>query len=130
VVLPAPTRVQFLRTWLPYIREMKPLLESRMYSEIWENMEGSIVSFALALPSNDQAEIIVEWVNGSDQLRYLDLSEAFEIWCYRAKTSVLKSCSRVKARHDTKRHESDTARHVCVSVPARHVSRVVFLNVA
>jgi hypothetical protein len=86
-VLPAPTRVQFLRTWLPYIREMKPLLESRMYSEIWENMEGSIVSFALALPSNDQAEIIVEWVNGSDQLRYLDLSEAFEIWCYRAKTA-------------------------------------------
>lgn len=87
VVLPAPVRVQFLKTWLPYIREMKPLLESRMDSEIWENMEGAIVSFVLALPSNDQAEIILEWVNGSDRLRYPDLSEAFEVWCYRAKSA-------------------------------------------
>lgn len=87
VVLSAPARVQFLKTWLPYIREMKPLLESRMDGEIWENMEGAIVSFVLALPSNDQAEIILEWVNGSDRLRYPDLSEAFEVWCYRTKTA-------------------------------------------
>jgi BTB/POZ domain len=87
VVLSAPTRVHFLKTWLLYIREMKPLLESRMDSEIWESMEGAIVSFVLALPSNDQAEIILEWVNGSDRLRYPDLTEAFEIWCYRAKTA-------------------------------------------
>jgi hypothetical protein len=45
-------------------------------------------------------------------------------------SSVIKSCSRDKARHDTKWHESDTTRHTCLSVPARYVSHVVFLNVA
>ncbi|KAJ4776598.1 BTB/POZ domain-containing protein [Rhynchospora pubera] len=87
VVISALARVQFLKTWLPYVRKMKPLLESTLESEIWENMEGAIVSFILALPSNDQAEIILEWVNGSNRWRYPDLSEAFEVWCYRAKTA-------------------------------------------
>jgi hypothetical protein len=54
----------------------------------------------------------------------------FHSYSHRAIGSVIKSCSHVKARHDTKRHESDTARHAYLSVPARHVSRIVFLNVA
>ncbi|XP_072995178.1 BTB/POZ domain-containing protein At3g05675-like isoform X1 [Typha latifolia] len=97
VVLPPSSRVQILKTWLPYVRKMKPLLdlkseEDETFSykidgDICQNIEGAIVSLVLALPSSDQADILTDWMNRTEQLNYPDLSEAFEIWCYRSKTA-------------------------------------------
>ncbi|THU73830.1 hypothetical protein C4D60_Mb04t26980 [Musa balbisiana] len=97
VVLPAPFRVHFLRTWLPYIRKMKPLLDLKsmedelfpykMDGDLCQNVEGAITSLVLALPSNDQAEIFTDWMKKTEQLSYPDLSEAFEVWCYRTKAA-------------------------------------------
>ncbi|KAA8535847.1 hypothetical protein F0562_030833 [Nyssa sinensis] len=96
VILPAPYRVQLLKTWLPYIRKMKPLLDSKgnedigfhykMDEDLWQSIEGAIVSLVLALPSNDQAEILGDWMK-AEHVRYPDLSEAFEVWCYRTKSA-------------------------------------------
>ncbi|XP_022737207.1 BTB/POZ domain-containing protein At3g05675-like [Durio zibethinus] len=96
VILPAPCRVQLLKTWLPYIRKMKPLLDAmgnkeidfpyKMDEDLCQSIEGAIVSLVLALPSNDQAEILSDWMN-TEQVRYPDLSEAFEVWCYRTKSA-------------------------------------------
>lgn len=97
VILPAPFRVHFLRTWLPYIRKMKPLLDLKsmedesfpykMDGDLCQNVEGAITSLVLALPSNDQAEIFTDWMKKTEQLSYPDLSEAFEVWCYRTKAA-------------------------------------------
>ncbi|PKA52069.1 BTB/POZ domain-containing protein [Apostasia shenzhenica] len=96
IVLPAPLRVQFLKTWLPYLRKMKPLLDlkskdefsaCRLDADLCQNIEGAIVSLILALPSGDQAEIFGEWMQSAEQLSFPDLSEAFEVWCYRTKTA-------------------------------------------
>ncbi|KAJ9159726.1 hypothetical protein P3X46_025205 [Hevea brasiliensis] len=96
-VILAPTyRVQLLSMWLPYIRKMKPLLDSKcngdssfpykMDEYLCQSIEGAIVSLILALPSNDQADILADWMN-ADQVTYPDLSEAFEVWCYRTKSA-------------------------------------------
>ncbi|XP_073012511.1 BTB/POZ domain-containing protein At3g05675-like [Typha latifolia] len=97
VILPAPSRIQFLKTWLPYIRKMKPLLDSKnaedemfsykMDGDLCQNIEGAIVSLVLALPSSDQADVLADWINRSEQLNYPDLSEAFDVWSYRTKTA-------------------------------------------
>ncbi|KAJ6341609.1 hypothetical protein OIU78_009711 [Salix suchowensis] len=96
VILPAPVRVQLLKTWLPYIRKIKPLLDSKgaedtsfphkMDGDLCQSIEGAIVSLVLALPSNDQADILADWMK-ADQVRYPDLSEAFEVWCFRTKSA-------------------------------------------
>lgn len=96
VILPAQCRVHLLKTWLPYIRKMKPLLDSmadketefahKMDEDLCQSIEGAMVSLILALPSNDQADILVDWMSG-EQVRYPDLSEAFEVWCYRTKSA-------------------------------------------
>lgn len=96
VILPAPCRVQLLKTWLPYIRKMKPLLDAKgnketdfphkMDEDLCQSIEGAIVSLVLALPSNDQADILSDWMK-TEQVRYPDLSEAFEVWCYRTKSA-------------------------------------------
>lgn len=97
VVLPAASRVKFLKTWLPYLRMMKSLLDSKcaeneefphkMDSDLCQNIEGAIVSLVLALPSSDQADILTDWIKRTDQLRFPDLTEAFEVWCYRTKAA-------------------------------------------
>ncbi|KAL2516671.1 BTB/POZ domain-containing protein [Abeliophyllum distichum] len=96
VILPAPSRVQLLKSWLPYIRKLKPVLDSmsnkdiafayKMDEDLCQSIEGAMVSLILALPSNDQAEILADWMD-TEQLRYPDLSEAFEVWCYRTKSA-------------------------------------------
>ncbi|XWS38184.1 hypothetical protein CRYUN_Cryun19dG0108600 [Craigia yunnanensis] len=107
VILPAPCRVQLLKTWLPYIRKIKPLLDAKgnketdfpykMDEDLCQSIEGAIVSLVLALPSNDQADILSDWMK-TEQVRYPDLSEAFEIWCYRTKSAkrrLMESLDRV-----------------------------------
>lgn len=96
VILPAPRRVQLLKLWLPFIRKVKPILDSmitkdtgfpyKMDEDLCQSIEGAIVSLVSALPSNDQADILADWMN-AEQLRYPDLSEAFEVWCFRTKSA-------------------------------------------
>ncbi|XP_059444335.1 BTB/POZ domain-containing protein At3g05675-like [Corylus avellana] len=97
VIVPAPCRVLLLKTWLPYIRKMKPLLDSKgneetgfpykMNEDLCQSIEGAIVSLILALPSNDQADILADWMKTQQLLRFPDLTEAFEVWCYRTKSA-------------------------------------------
>lgn len=96
VVLPAESRVELLKTWLPYIRKMKFLSDQMgkseaafpymMSEDLSQCIEGAIVSLVSALPSNDQADILADWIS-AEQVKYPDLSEAFEIWCYRTKSA-------------------------------------------
>ncbi|CAI9775804.1 unnamed protein product [Fraxinus pennsylvanica] len=92
VILPASSRVLLLKSWLPYIRKLKPVLDSmsnkdiafayKMDEDLCQSIEGAMVALVSALPSNDQADILADWID-TEQLRYPDLSEAFELWCYR-----------------------------------------------
>ncbi|XP_022761878.1 BTB/POZ domain-containing protein At3g05675-like [Durio zibethinus] len=96
VILSATSRVQLLKTWLPYIRKIKPLLDEKgnketdfpykMDEDLCQSIEGALVSLVLALPSNDQADILSDWMK-TEQVKYPDLSEAFEVWCYRTKSA-------------------------------------------
>ncbi|MCL7029507.1 hypothetical protein MKW94_011906 [Papaver nudicaule] len=97
VILPAASRVELLKIWLPYIRKMKPLLDlkvtediafmHKMNNTLCESIEGAMVSLVSALPSNYQAEILSDWMMKAKQLKFPDLSEAFEVWCYRTKSA-------------------------------------------
>eukprot|EP01018_Ginkgo_biloba_P012467 Gb_20132 [translate_table: standard] len=95
VILSAPRRKHLVKVWLPFIRETKPLLDlqnfheklpHKMDNELCQSIESAIVSLVLALPSSDQAEILADWLK-TEQARYPDLSEAFEVWCYRSKVA-------------------------------------------
>jgi hypothetical protein len=95
VVLPSSSRVHILKTWLPYIQMTKRFLDEnsknetslQMDSDLFQNIESAIVSMVLALPSDDQADILSEWMKQAEQFKYPDLTEAFEVWCYRSKTA-------------------------------------------
>lgn len=98
VILSAPSRVKLLKLWFPYIRKMKALLDSKseamtdfpykMDEELCQSIEGAIVSFVLALPSNDQADILADWMKNKEECaRFPDLTEAFEVWCFRTKSA-------------------------------------------
>lgn len=98
VVLPAPARVRLLKTWLPFLRKTKAELDSPaaageeesssqgLDGDLCQVIDGAVVSLVLALPSNDQAEILTDWMT-TGQVNFPDLSEAFEVWCYRAKAA-------------------------------------------
>jgi hypothetical protein len=96
VIVPALSRVQLLKSWFPYVRKMKPLLDSKaveetsfaykMDEDLCQAIEGAVVSLVLTLPSNDQADILADWI-GSREVGYPDLSEAFEVWSYRSKSA-------------------------------------------
>ncbi|CAN4113820.1 unnamed protein product [Withania somnifera] len=81
VVLPA----ELLKTWLPYIRKMKSLSDKmgKMEAQFSYKMREDICQ---SLPSNDQADILADWICAG-QVKYPDLSKAFEIWCYRTKSA-------------------------------------------
>nr|ACP30604.1 disease resistance protein [Brassica rapa subsp. pekinensis] len=97
-------RLRMVKLWLPFVRETKPLVDSivtdkdddgeedkeegvrcKIDGEIWQALESSFVSIILALPSSDQAEILTEWLSKNGV--YPDLTEAFEVWCYRSKVA-------------------------------------------
>lgn len=102
VILPTTKRIHVVKLWLPFVRVTKPLIDSlsnrdgdddddetltlKIDSEIWQSLESTFVSIILALPSGEQAEILTEWL-GNEQVRYPDLTEAFEVWCYRSKVA-------------------------------------------
>jgi len=97
VILPTAKRLQVLKLWLPFVRVTKPVIDSamrncedaallKMDGEMWQSLESSFVSIILALPSGDQAELLTEWLE-NENIRYPDLTEAFEVWCYRSKVA-------------------------------------------
>lgn len=95
VILSAPRRTHLVKLWLPFIRETKPQLDlqnfyekmpCQMDNDLCQSIESALISLVLALPSSDQAEILADWLK-TEQARYPDLSEAFEVWCYRSKAA-------------------------------------------
>ncbi|OMO68563.1 hypothetical protein COLO4_29569 [Corchorus olitorius] len=96
VILPTTKRLHMVKLWLPFVRVTKPLIDSiitnddclefKIDSELWQSLESTFVSIILALPSTDQAEILTEWL-GNEHVQYPDLTEAFEVWCYRSKVA-------------------------------------------
>ncbi|KAF3778218.1 BTB/POZ domain-containing protein [Nymphaea thermarum] len=96
-VLPVDKRLDLVHIWLPFVRKTKPELERsekvgsrfRMREELCETIESAFVTLVLALPSPSQANILTEWLN-TEESKFPDLSEAFEVWCYRSKAAKRK----------------------------------------
>ncbi|KAG6401617.1 hypothetical protein SASPL_138481 [Salvia splendens] len=97
LILPTMKRLQMVKVWLPFVRLVKPSVDSvasdddndmllKSNDELWQSLESAFVSMILALPSSDQAEILTEWFENK-QIHYPDLTEAFEVWCYRSKVA-------------------------------------------
>lgn len=97
VILPPIKRLHMVKIWLPYVRLMKSSIdlltsddENDMLlkpdAELWQSVESAFVSIILTLPSSDQAEILTEWLENKE-IQYPDLTEAFEVWCYRSKVA-------------------------------------------
>lgn len=101
VILPVANRSRMVKQWLPFIRITKPLLDSsancaedladafKVDDELWQSLESSFVSIILALPSEDQADILTEW-STNEHSQYPDLTEAFEMWFHRTKVTKRK----------------------------------------
>ncbi|OEL25887.1 BTB/POZ domain-containing protein [Dichanthelium oligosanthes] len=101
-VLPTEKRRHLVNVWIAFARTMKSLIvqvdceedddgdaetpKANLENEVWQGLESAIVSIVLTLPSNSQAEILSEWLQ-SKHVRYPDLTEAFEAWCYRLKVA-------------------------------------------
>ncbi|KAL6601417.1 hypothetical protein ACP70R_044637 [Stipagrostis hirtigluma subsp. patula] len=105
IVLPAEKRCHAVNVWIGFAGKTKSLIDQadndgndddgdvdaeiakvNLDSEVWQGLESAIVSIVLTLPSNKQAEILSGWLQ-SKQVRYPDLTEAFEAWCYRSKVA-------------------------------------------
>lgn len=97
VILPTAKRLHLVKTWLPFVRVTRPLIDSattddegtmtfKPDGELWQSLESTFVSMILALPSGEQAEILTEWLE-NQHINYPDLTEAFEVWCYRSKVA-------------------------------------------
>ncbi|XP_031399263.1 BTB/POZ domain-containing protein At3g05675 isoform X2 [Punica granatum] len=97
VILPTSKRLHAVQVWLPFVRATRPLIDAflsnnedsaelKIDGEMWQSLESTFVSIILALPSGDQAEILNEWLKSS-HAQYPDLTEAFEVWCYRSKVA-------------------------------------------
>ncbi|KAG8099152.1 hypothetical protein GUJ93_ZPchr0013g34569 [Zizania palustris] len=103
-VLPAEKRRDAVNVWVAFARTTKPLVELQHHhdddddngdaeapkinldNELWQSLESAIVSIVLTLPSNMQADILSDWLQ-SKHAKYPDLTEAFEVWCYRSKVA-------------------------------------------
>lgn len=97
VILPTAKRLHLVKLWLPFARVTRPLIDSattddegtmtfKPDGELWQSLESTFVSMILALPSGDQAEILTEWLE-NQHIHYPDLTEAFEVWCFRSKVA-------------------------------------------
>lgn len=97
VILPTAKRLHLVKSWLPFARVTRPLIDSattddegtmtfKPDGELWQSLESTFVSMILALPSGDQTEILTEWLE-NQHIHYPDLTEAFEVWCFRSKVA-------------------------------------------
>jgi hypothetical protein len=102
IVLPTEKRCHLVNVWIAFTRTTKASIvqadrdddggddvetpKANLDNEVWQSLESAFVSIVLTLPSNSQAEILSEWLQ-SKHVRYPDLTEAFEAWCYRSKVA-------------------------------------------
>ncbi|XP_024518347.1 BTB/POZ domain-containing protein At3g05675 [Selaginella moellendorffii] len=90
VLIPPTQRTGLVKAWLPFVRDMKMvLLEAECVEEtmlLYNSIEAAINSLVLSLPSDDQGVILAEWLK-NERASYPDLSEAFEVWCFRSKAA-------------------------------------------
>ncbi|WVZ65847.1 hypothetical protein U9M48_015146 [Paspalum notatum var. saurae] len=99
IILPTEERCHMVNVWIGFARTTKALIvqvdddegdtetpQANLDNEVWQGLESAIVSIVLTLPSNNQAEILSEWLQ-SKHVKYPDLTEAFEAWCYRSKVA-------------------------------------------
>jgi len=98
VILPTLRRLHVVRVWLPFVQKTRPLVDLgnsddeeevssvRMDGDVWQGLESAFVSIIITLPSANQADILAEWLR-CEHVRYPDLTEAFEVWCYRSKVA-------------------------------------------
>ncbi|CAN6218707.1 unnamed protein product [Urochloa humidicola] len=101
IVLPTEKRCHMVNVWIAFARTTKALIvqvdcddddgdvetpKANLDNEVWQGLESAFVSVVLTLPSDSQAEILSEWLQ-SKHIRYPDLTEAFEAWCYRSKVA-------------------------------------------
>uniref|UniRef100_A0A0D9VD13 BTB domain-containing protein n=1 Tax=Leersia perrieri TaxID=77586 RepID=A0A0D9VD13_9ORYZ len=106
VVIPTEKRCGVVNVWIDFARRIKPLVDQperdddddddengdaevpkiNLDSEVWQSLESAVVSIVLTLPSNSQADILSDWLQ-SKHAKYPDLTEAFEVWCYRSKVA-------------------------------------------
>ncbi|KAL6988182.1 hypothetical protein U1Q18_013930 [Sarracenia purpurea var. burkii] len=103
VISPTVKRLNMVKVWLPFVRVTKSLIDSasadgedslalKTDGELWQSLESAFVSIILALPSADQGEILTDWLE-NQHIRYPDLTEAFEVWCYRSKVAKRRLAS-------------------------------------
>ncbi|KAI3965656.1 hypothetical protein MKX01_010613 [Papaver californicum] len=74
MILPAANRVELLKNVAP--------VDLKVSEDMGWSIKGELVSLVSALPSNDQVKSLSDWMMKDKQLKFHDLSEAFEIWCY------------------------------------------------
>lgn len=109
VIIPTARRLHMVKVWLPFVRRTRPLLDRvgcdgedwspfKMDSELWQSVESAFVSIVLALPSGDQAQILADWLR-EENAQYPDLTEAFEVWCYRSKIAKRRMAFLVGGRN-------------------------------
>jgi hypothetical protein len=105
IVLETEKRCHTVNVWIGFAGRTKSLTHQvdhddcnntetqkmNLDNEVWQGLELAIVSIVLTLPSNNQAEILSEWLQ-SKHVRYPDLTEAFEAWCYRSKVAKRRLC--------------------------------------
>ncbi|KAL8129440.1 hypothetical protein V2J09_018595 [Rumex salicifolius] len=104
VILEPALRLHMVKVWLPFVRATKPEIDAacteeeedsvslKVDTELWPSLESAFVSMIAALPSAVQAEILTEWL-GDQHVHYPDLTEAFEVWCYRSKVAKKRMAS-------------------------------------
>lgn len=93
VILPTAKRLHMVKIWFPFVTVVKPMIDDcedgvihKVDGELWQSLESAFVSIILTLPSGEQADILSGWLR-SKHNRYPDLTEAFEVWCYRSKVA-------------------------------------------
>ncbi|XP_047052156.1 BTB/POZ domain-containing protein At3g05675-like [Lolium rigidum] len=100
VVLPAEKRCLAVKVWIWFAGITKHLVDRAnrgddseshnakigLDSEVWQGLESAITAIVMTLPSNTQAEILSGWLQ-SEHAAFLDLTEAFDAWCYRSKVA-------------------------------------------
>ncbi|KAK3129469.1 hypothetical protein QOZ80_6BG0480250 [Eleusine coracana subsp. coracana] len=100
IVLATEKRCHAVNVWIGFAGRTKSFVDQadradddsietekvNLDNEVWQVLESAFVSIVLTLPSNSQAEILSQWLQ-SKHVKYPDLTEAFEAWCYRSKVA-------------------------------------------
>ncbi|KAF9586893.1 hypothetical protein IFM89_039890 [Coptis chinensis] len=95
-ILPTVKRLHMVKVWLPFVRMMKPLVDSttindddsppfKMDGELWQslNQHLSQCRYKYSSRSSEDLDRLVE----ESTLGIPTLTEAFEVWCYRSKVA-------------------------------------------